>query len=146
MVGLASLLVTLAISLQRQPPVAVSTPESSIKSFYTWYLSELAKDRYPLIDGREKLKSFVAPELLAEIDKQRNSQNAPDADYFLQAQDYLDEWIGDIAATKLDTLQNRVRVRVLLGGKTNKLHALLVTLWLVRNTWFVRSVEQEVLQ
>ena len=79
---------------------AFSTPDAVTKSFYTWYLQQIAGNHDPLTTRDPQLRTYVSAPLLREIRQRMASPEGLDADYFIQAQDYLDQWLGKIATSE----------------------------------------------
>lgn len=114
---------------------------SAAKSFYVWYLDQLVHDRDPLSQDRSHLAQLVTPRLLADLDRKINSADGLDADYFLRAQDYLDGWIGNVAATPVSGSSGQVVVRVALGkSNTPDEHLLQVRMFNDGTVWRVDQV------
>jgi hypothetical protein len=67
--------------------------KTTVVAFYKWYLHALAADKEPLEDDRAELARYVSLPLLREIDRRIHSDEGMDADYFIQAQDVLPDWL-----------------------------------------------------
>ena len=99
----------------RENAQSPSEAATAAKSFYVWYLDELAHDREPFLQDRARLAQFVTPRLLADLDRKINSPDGLEADYFLRAQDYLDGWIGNVSAVSVGGSGKQETVRISLG-------------------------------
>lgn len=122
--------------------VGVQPPERIVGEFYEWYLGELAASRYPLTDARQTLASYVARSLLRQIERRMNSKDGLEADYFIQAQDYLDDWPAHIAVTP-PTVKGRVATaRVTLGASAASRTDLDVTLGRDAHDWKITRVRR----
>lgn len=71
------------------PAQVAQTPGAVIKSFYRWYIHSVSHGPDPFKGGRATLKKYVTLRLIQEVERSES-----DADYFLQTQDWADEW-GD---------------------------------------------------
>lgn len=71
-----------ASSQATQPP-----PEIVIKGFYRWYIHSINQSIDPFKKGRATLRKYVTLRLIQEVEK-----SDLDADYFLQTQDWGNEW------------------------------------------------------
>jgi hypothetical protein len=58
-----------------------------VRNFYSWYLGIQRDSKDAMHDDPPTLAKYVAAPLLREIEK---SARGPDADYFIQAQDYME--------------------------------------------------------
>src|ERR1700709_1779590 len=77
-----------------------SQPDAVTRSFYAWYLQQIAGNHDPLTAKDPQLRTYVSAPLLREIRQRIASPQGLDADYFIQAQDYLDEWLGKIGTSE----------------------------------------------
>src|SRR5690242_20711679 len=86
-----SLLVVLLSGLSISAQTANTTPEATIKSFYSWYVREISKNKFPLTEQPTKLKQFITARCYNE-NKRAYDKNEFDADYFISAQDFDKKW------------------------------------------------------
>ena len=118
-------------------------PDKVAHDFYAWYLGELAGDRDPITLKAPLLRQYVAPALLAEIDKKMHSADGMEADYFLKTQDYLEEWVGHVSVAGPKTSGASATTLVTLGpdaaGK-GEVWKLRVTLAKDGAAWKIRAV------
>jgi hypothetical protein len=114
---------------------------ATVTAFYKWYLHELKADREPLQDGRAALARYVSRPLLREIDHRMRSAEGMDVDYFIQAQDYLDDWENHIVATNAELTAAGASVVVELGAANEDRRRLAISLAKEGRTWKIRQVE-----
>ena len=119
-------------------------PDKVAHDFYAWYLGQLAKNQDPITLKAPPLQDYVSPALLADIDRQMNSADGMDADYFLKTQDYLDGWLAHVAVGPAKVAGRSATALVTLGAPTaakDEIWRLRVTLALgVDGHWKIRSV------
>src|SRR4051812_17985093 len=85
-----------------QPPQPKPVPPAAVtEEFYRWYLRALLTNRDPIKNETVILKKYVAAPLLADVNR-RLKAGELDADYFLQAQDFLDEWQNNMTVAQID--------------------------------------------
>ncbi len=79
-------------------------PADTVRTFYNWYVTALAKNRDPLTESATELKQYVTKAFLDKIDKARKSPDGLEADPFLAAQDFDKEWASkiNVRSTKVD--------------------------------------------
>lgn len=126
-------------------PVAVraeveQSPEVTVKAFYRWYLHALGEEREPFLKDRSDLKKFVTTALLSDIERRRKSPDGLSMDYFIQAQDYLEDWEASIATMKTVVKNTTATTIVILGDKDESRHKLLVGLRQESGAWKIASV------
>lgn len=75
----------LGLPAEAQPAKAsTATPDESIRSFYSWYVTALVANRDPM-KQRTEMKKFATDRLLKEIDKVKKGPEGLNGDYFLDA-------------------------------------------------------------
>jgi hypothetical protein len=105
-----------------------ATPAAAAEDFYRWYLQQIAAQHDPLHDDRAELQRHVAARLLRELDEKSASEDGLDADYFLQAQDFMEGWANHVAAVGLPSKGKTAAAQVSLGDSAQDLRRLRVTL------------------
>lgn len=115
-------------------------PDATASAFYNWYLHSLSTDRDPLRDDKIQLSAYVSKALIKEIERQINSANGLDADYFIQAQDYFDDWLTHISVTKPAINGDTASVVVTLGATKESSWKLAVALKKECGIWKIRKV------
>jgi hypothetical protein len=78
--------------------VVAGSPQRAASDFYAWYLAALQAHRDPFGDDAAGLARRVSAALVREIRQKMASPDGLDADYFLQAQDIDDGWLGHVSA------------------------------------------------
>src|ERR1700741_3972204 len=68
-----------------------SNPAETIRGFYHWYVTELIANRDPMSNGKE-LNHFATARLLDEIGKMKRGPEGLNGDYFVDAQDFDNQW------------------------------------------------------
>jgi ABC-type transporter MlaC component len=139
----AILVVAVAVQVGLAQPKAARARET-VTSFYEAYLQALAQNRDPFTQDKAFVKRYVAASLIAEIDKQIKSPDGLEADYFLQAQDFLDEWKGHISvAEAAGAVKAGVAVTVVtLGTKASSEYRLKVRLKKETGGWKISHVQR----
>lgn len=109
------------------------------KAFYQQYMNALAQDDFDRIKP-DRLKAYITPSLIARLKKMENSEEGLDADYFIRAQDYLDDWVTHIQVRENRIAQTTASVTVTLGEKEPQ--QLEIQLKLQNHEWRIDSVER----
>ena len=117
-------------------------PAAAAAQFYRWYLARLVASADPLRDDAAAMARQVSPVLLREIARRMASPQGMEADYFLQAQDYLDDWAAQVSTQVLDQRGNVATVVVQLGAASPPWR---LTVALVRDQgrWLIRRVDRK---
>ena len=118
------------------------SPEAKVEAFYKWYLSSLRQNREPLTQDEATLKKYVTSALIDKIKKQMNSPDGLEADWFLQAQDYLDDWESNVSAAKAVIKGTEATTTVTLGAKDDTKHKLRVRLKKILGDWKIAGVQK----
>ena len=92
------------------------SPDLLVSEYYKWYLVQISSNKDPINDDLYTIEKYVSKELIKEIKQKMNSQDGLEADYFIQAQDYLDDWINNIYVTKPVIKNNMAKLIVTLGN------------------------------
>lgn len=113
-------LMPLASACARSAPSLTSAedaavPQIAAQAAYRWYMALLAEDK-DASDDPQGYERYVSAPLRARIERQMNSTDGMDADYFLKAQDYSDSWLTHIAAERGPRTGNITRTTVILGA------------------------------
>ncbi|MEO6804161.1 MAG: DUF3828 domain-containing protein [Granulicella sp.] len=124
---------------QRSAP---SSPDVVTRSFYGWYLQQIAADHHPLTDKDPRLRKYVSAALLREIRRQMASPDGLDADYFIKAQDYRNEWLGKITTSETHVRGGIATTTVTLGDTLESRHRLTVRLVREAGVWKIRKVQR----
>jgi hypothetical protein len=92
---------------------ASQTPEQVAAEFYKWYLSELNRDRDPRTQAKQKVLKYLsrrAGKWLYSIPPGEYG-----ADYFIDAQDFDEEWAETVSVSKATIKGNTASLTVTLG-------------------------------
>lgn len=118
-------------------------PVDRAVEFNKWYVSQIAKDIYPIMDGKE-IDKFVTASTMKKL---RHTQDPGygeesdvfyDADLFLKAQDIRDDWPTNVAAIAVDTDPVCVNVYIAFGKKQD--HVVIDCIVKENGSWKVQSV------
>lgn len=135
------LLVGQIASAQAAYGQSVQAPELIADEFYGWYLKTLASDEDPFAAKREKLATYVSKDLITEIARQINSVDGVSEDYFLKAQDYLDEWHSARRASKPVRHGAISILLITLGTKPENIRTVELSMILENGAWKIRRVK-----
>lgn len=123
-----------------------SSAKETVTAFYDLYLKALSENRDPFTQDKAFIKRFVAPSLIAEIEQRLKSPDGMEADYFIQAQDYLDEWKGNVFVSEHE---NQLKVTplavisvVTLGPNSASGYRLKVTTKKEAGGWKISKVQK----
>jgi hypothetical protein len=141
-VGLAVLVV---VALSARPasaalPESQSTPEAVATEFYGWYVKTMATNRDPIADDPDVLGKFVSNALIAELRRAMATEDGLDTDYFIQAPDYLDEWLTNIRASKPRIRKGTATLELTLGAGPEAKQRLGLTMLQEKGIWKIRNV------
>lgn len=117
-----------------------STPQATLTAFYQWYLEELAKSREPLQDDRAKIQGYVSKELLREIDRLSKSPDGLEEDYFIRAQDYLEDWASHVVVSDVQIKGKTASAVVTLGATKESRERLALNLIDEGDGWKISKV------
>ena len=137
----ALLAVALGLPAQAEPAKSsTATPEESIRSFYHWYVTALIANRDPM-KQRAEMKRFATDRLLKEIDKMKKGPDGLNGDYFLDAQDFDDQWAKKIAVSNVKVEGAKAMAHVLLDGGEGMRKKLVVQLVNDADSWKIDKVQ-----
>jgi hypothetical protein len=138
---LVCLLLVCAFGAHAQSPdSSQNTPQATLTSFYRWYLQEFAKSRDPLHDDPAKIEGYVSKKLLREIDRLNKSSEGLDADYFIRAQDYLEDWASNIVVSDVQIKDRTASATVTLGATKESRYPLKLNLSKEGDVWKIAKV------
>lgn len=115
-----------------------ATPEATAQSFYRWYVGLMAHDK-EATDEPATYALYVSDGLRAQIARKMASADGMDVDYFVKTQDYLDQWLRQIAATAAEVRAGKARTVVTLGSGSSR-QRLVVTLVQEKARWKIATV------
>lgn len=114
-------------------------PEQAALQFYRWYMQSLAIRQDPLRQSPVQMSSYIDKRLVSEL-KRRMSRQGLHADYFIQAQEYMDDWTTDIKAARPVIQGNMATVVVVLGATEETRRKLALTLMRDGGDWKICTV------
>src|SRR5205085_11682810 len=94
-----------------------SNPAETIRGFYHWYVTELIANRDPM-SNRKELKQFATARLLNELGKMKRGPEGLNGDYFVDAQDFDNQWAKKISVSNIQLNGNNATAEVMLKGAT----------------------------
>jgi hypothetical protein len=126
--ALGALIVLGQCFLGAQAQAKAQPPEQAAVQFYRWYMQSLAINQDPLRQSPVQMSAYVTKGLVSEL-KRRMSRKGLHADYFIQAQEFMDDWTTDIKAIRPTIQGNMASVVVVLGAtpETRRILALTLT-------------------
>ena len=111
----------------------IKTPEETAKDFYKWYLTELNNERYPINRQKSEVLKRVSKRLGRWLYSPAYEEFG--ADYFLDAQDWDENWAKGVTTSKAAVRGNVATVKVSLAapkGTNTNFDAHSVTVKLVK--------------
>ena len=102
-------------SQPQSPSHSPQSPQQAALHFYRWYMQSLVLGQVPLQQSPVQMSAYVDSKLANEL-KRRMSRKGLHADYFLQAQDFMEDWTTDIKAVPFPVRGNLASVVVILGA------------------------------
>ena len=124
-------------------PRQEDVPKALVSEFYEWYLKELAADQPPFFLDTPKLHSYISSPLVRELNRQRASPHGMGNDYFMQAMDYVDDWVTNIRIEQARIIGKDAVVVVVLGAAEETSRRLVVTLMIDHAKWKIRYVRPQ---
>lgn len=114
-------------------------PEQTAVQFYRWYMQSLAIQQDPLRQSPVQMSAYVEKGLVNEL-KRRMGRKGVHADYFIQAQDFMDDWTTDIRAVRPTVQGNMASVVIVLGATPETKRFLALTLTKDEGDWKICMV------
>ena len=141
---LITLLVTIVLTIPsgaaEPAKSSTATPEETIRSFYQWYVTALVANRDPM-KQRAEMKRFATDRLLKEIDKMKKGPEGLNGDYFLDAQDFDEQWAKKISVSNVKIEGAKATAHVLLDGPEGMRKKLVVQLVNDAGAWKIDKVQ-----
>ncbi len=126
------------------PSRTARTPEATVEEFYKWYAHMLRENRDPITQEENALQQYVASALIEKIQKQINSPEGLESDYFTKAQDYFDDWETDVSATEAKISNDKASTTVTLGANDKSKYKLYVILTKEGDAWKIMRVNRPI--
>lgn len=114
-------------------------PQEAALHFYRWYMQSLTISQDPLRQSPVQMSAYVDKRLMSEL-KRRMARKGLHADYFIQAQQYMDDWTTDIRALRPTIQGNLASVVVILGATPETRRMLALTLTRADGDWKISMV------
>ena len=111
-------------------------PEQAALQFYRWYMQSLATSQDPLRASPVQMSAYVDQGLVKDLKRRKG----PHADYFIQAQEYMEDWTTDIRAVRPTVQGNVASVVVILGATAETKRILALTLTRSSGDWKISMV------
>ena len=137
----AAVLLLLTTFAAAQESGAAGKPESVIRDFYGWYVKAVLANRDPFSDDSAKLKQYVTPRFLKQIQKLRDNEELS-FDPFLHAQDLDKAWAKNITVATPTVSGESATANVELKGPEMGSHKLAVKLRQEGGAWKIDKVDQ----
>ena len=106
------ILIACSLLILNGSALAQATPEDTLRSFYQWYLHATVTNNPP---ARSSAKVSAASSARLRTWFRSKTGREGDADYFIDAQDYDDDWATNILVSKARISGNRADLTVTLG-------------------------------
>lgn len=139
MLALATLIVAAQCLLAWPAQAKSQPPEQAALQFYRWYMQSLAINQDPLRQSPVQMSAYVEKKLLNDL-KRRMGRKGLHADYFIQAQEFMEDWATDIRAVRPVIQGNLASVVVLLGATPDTRRILALTLVREAGEWKISMV------
>jgi hypothetical protein len=102
-------------------------PEKMVKDFYAWYVAQQATESgYQIQTNRQNADNLLTSDLTKSLTKAATAEGGAGADYFLQAQDFGEDW-GKVRILQSKTTGYRTVLKIQLGEDPKMIQQLLVT-------------------
>ncbi|AWH88279.1 DUF3828 domain-containing protein [Limnobaculum parvum] len=121
-----------------------ATPQQQVIEFYHWYMTHI--ERLPSADPEDKktFEKYISQETLDLLNKINSSENPLDADYYLSAQDYGDNWGSEISLLRESIDDTHAEVDIHLGKTDEFEQTLYISLRLEHGVWKIYRVQDKV--
>ncbi len=139
MLVLATLIVAAQCLLAWPAQAKSQAPEQAALQFYRWYMQSLAINQDPLRQSPVQMSAYVEKKLLSDL-KRRMARKGLHADYFIQAQEFMEDWATDIRTVRPVIQGNLASVVVLLGATPDTRRILALTLVREAGEWKISMV------
>jgi hypothetical protein len=133
---------TASPTAQASPSPVAQSLDVVVREFYQWYLRSLKRDEDPFGQGLTTMRRYVSNDLITELQRQRNSPDGMEFDYFLQAQDWGEDWETNVSVTGTELRGTTATTVAALGPRESVLQQRLrVTLRQQADGWRITAVE-----
>lgn len=140
--------VVTALALMQVPAQAacLGTPTQRTQTFYDWYLGQFIKGVDVLREKPKQLHMFVSKSFTDALHQQFKRPDMMYNDPFLQAQDYLDDWIDHVEVKTVSQSDVTSTQKVTLGNMPETTLSVTVQLNSEQGCWKISGVTQEQLR
>ena len=114
--------------------------DATAVEFYRWYVKQVNDGGSPFMKSPKQLKEYVSASLWKTLQLTRGVEK--DADYFLKAQDTLDDWGTNISASPAKVVDGSTRTIVTLGASADSKHRLALDMVREDGRWKIRLVKE----
>ncbi|NBF03296.1 DUF3828 domain-containing protein [Pseudomonas sp. Fl5BN2] len=131
-----------AVALHQSVALAdcASSPKPATQAFYSWYLQTFSEDKDPLTDNLPQMKQYVSESLIAKIKTQMASPDGLEEDYFIKAQDYMEEWLTQIKVSDPQVQGSTAKEQVTLGNTPDTTQVVDVRMIKDKGCWKIDQV------
>lgn len=140
--------VVTALVLVQLPAQAacLGSPTQRTQTFYDWYLGQFIKGVDVLNEKPKQLHSFVSKSFTDQLRQQFKRPDMMYNDPFLQAQDYMDDWIDHVVAKSVAQSDVSSTQKVTLGNMPETMLSVTVQLKSDQGCWKISGVNPEQLR
>jgi len=105
--------IALSVLFFAGPAAAKDSPEQAAKAFYEWYLKEANASRFPIRDDKPQMRARASARLTRWLFSKAYEEYG--ADYFLDAQDYDENWANNITARRISLKGPKATVKLTMS-------------------------------
>lgn len=139
--AIAAFLACLSMVFASAAPQAAEKSTSAVTvEFYRWYVKTIESTRDPMTDFPTVLSGYVSKSLISEVRAAMANEGGLEADYFIQAQDYSDDWSTNVRVIKSKIHGDTATLELELGASADTRQRLAVMLIREHRTWKIRLV------
>lgn len=122
------------------PTGIAQSPDQIALTFYRWYLHEIDEGHIPLVHSPKQIREYVSATLRESLMSKKGLQSQG-ADYFLKAQDTLEDWASHVTASSPKLTGDSAQTVVTLGATPESRHHLRVSLVKEAGSWKIQRVD-----
>ncbi|HII1671958.1 TPA: DUF3828 domain-containing protein [Salmonella enterica] len=116
-------------------------PEKAALAFNKWYMQQINSEKYPITDGYQ-IDKYVTSDTMKKLRKAQDPKYADemyyDADFFIKAQDWDDDWVTDVTVISSDYDPVCLNVWVAFGKQQK--HIVVDCMVKEGDSWMIQSV------
>lgn len=118
----------------------VKTADATAVEFYRWYVKQVDDGGSPLMQSPQQVKEYVSASLWKVLQQTHGVEK--DADYFLKAQDTMEDWAANISASPATMVDGSARTVVTLGASATSKKYLALDMIQEDGRWEIRRVTE----